>query len=386
VTLDQPPSIEEIVVSRSRRFGPLPFDEIMELALYHPDQGFYATGGTAGRRGDFITSPEVGPLFGAAMAGALDRWWDELDQPDPYLVVDAGAGPGTLAKGVAAASPRCAPALTYVLVEQSRALRQRHGHDLALTAPQLALPPESEGAERQDRRARPGDGPRFVSLAELPAVALDGVVLANELLDNLPFRLLERCEGGWVEVRITADEAGPRSLREVAVPLSDAVRGQLDPLVPAAPDGSRVPWQSHAADWLRRALGLVRRGRVVVIDYASTTAELGQRRVDEWLRTYRGHERGQGPLDHLGRQDITCEVCVDQLARVRSPDRDRAQAEFLVDLGLDALVAEGRRIWHERAHIGDLEALRARSRIREAEALTDPSGLGAFRVLEWTIG
>jgi hypothetical protein len=80
---------------------------------------------------------------------------------------------------------------------------------------------------------------------------------------------------------------------------------------------------------------------------------------------------------------VTCEVDVAQLELLRAPDVNRSQAEFLADHGIDALVAEGRRVWQERAHIGDLTALRARSRVGEAEALTDPEGLGAFRVLEW---
>ena len=77
-------------------------------------------GGRAGRRGDFITSAEVGPLFGAVVARALDAWWDELGSPDPFVVVDAGAGVGTLARAVLAAGPACAAALRYVLVERSR--------------------------------------------------------------------------------------------------------------------------------------------------------------------------------------------------------------------------------------------------------------------------
>ena len=71
------------------------FDEVMELALYHPVGGFYEGGGRAGRGGaDFITSPEVGGLFGAVMARALESWWEALGRPDPFLVVEAGAGRG----------------------------------------------------------------------------------------------------------------------------------------------------------------------------------------------------------------------------------------------------------------------------------------------------
>lgn len=322
------------------------FDDYVEQALYHPGKGFYATGGRAGRRGDFLTSPEVGPLFGAVLARALDSWWHELDRPDPFTVVDAGAGPGTLARTFLAAEPECAGALRYVAVERSAAQRSRH----------------PDGVE---------------SRADLPDSPVTGVVVANELLDNLPFRLVERTTDGWGEVWVDAGA-------EVLVALDDLppVLGGLE----AAP-GSRVPVQEQAAAWLGAALGLLDRGRVVVIDYADTTASMASRSPDEWLRTYCGHERGGPPLDAPGTQDITVEVAVDQLADAagRPPDVDRSQAEFLAVHGIGELVAEGKRIWAERAHLGDLAAIRARSRVSEAAALTDPNGLGAFRVLQWAV-
>src|SRR5207253_294565 len=98
------------------------------------------------------------------------------------------------------------------------------------------------------------------------------------------------------------------------------------------------------------------------------------------------HSRGGAPLEQPGDQDVTCEVAVDQLAAVRPSSVDRSQADFLRDNGIDALVDEARLAWEARAHIGDLEALKHRSRITEADALLDPDGLGRFRVLEWGIG
>ena len=112
----------------------------------------------AGRRGDFLTSPEVGPLFGAVVARFIDAEWDRLGRPEPFTFVEAGAGPGTLARAVIAARPTCADALRYIAVEVSAAQRELH-------------PPEVE------------------SVATLPGEVKSGVVFANELLDNLPFRL-----------------------------------------------------------------------------------------------------------------------------------------------------------------------------------------------------
>src|SRR4051794_39157880 len=83
--------------------GSIGFDEYVAHALYTPELGFYTSGRGAGRQRDFLTSPEVGPLFGAVLAGALDTWWDELGRPEPFVVVEAGAGPGTLARCLLAA-------------------------------------------------------------------------------------------------------------------------------------------------------------------------------------------------------------------------------------------------------------------------------------------
>ena len=78
-------------------------------------------------------------------------------------------------------------------------------------------------------------------------------------------------------------------------------------------------------------------------------------------------------------------MAVDQLASVREPDRTTTQADFLGVHGIDALVEEGRRVWRERGAVGDLEAVRGRSRVGESEALLDPHGLGSFTVLEWVV-
>ncbi len=307
-------------------------DDFLEHALYDPDTGFYGSGrGRAGRRGDFITSPEVGPLFGAVLARAIEGWWAELGEPEVFTVVEAAAGVGTLARAVLAAAPRVP--LRYVAVE--RATPQWSSHPAGIT-----------------------------TRAELPDGPVTGVVVANELLDNLPFRLLDPAGEVWV----TAD--GDEELRPTDL---------------ALPRMGRIPVQSAAADWLARARACLDRGRVVVIDYGSTTAELEHRPWTSWLRTYRSHGRGGRPFDDPGSQDVTCEVAWDQLEAVAPPASRRSQRDFLRAWGVDDLVEEGRRTWAERAQVGDLAALKARSRVREAEALLDGDGLGAFDVVEWQV-
>jgi SAM-dependent MidA family methyltransferase len=326
----------------------------------------------------------VGPLFGAVVARAVDTWWDDLGRPDPFVVIEAGAGTGTLARSVLAAAPRCAAALRYVLVERSSLLRQRQGTGLELELPAFALGPVQPAAEdddEQDPRPVTATGPLVTSLAEFPAQPFPGVVIANELLDNLAFTLAERWDDGWAEVRV--GEEGGR-LVELSVPASPELTVAAERAAPDAPAGGRVPLQHAAQRWLRDALAAVPGGRVVVIDYGDDTPSLARRPWRDWVRTYRGHGRGGHPLDGPGSQDVTCEVAFDQLVSVRAPVATATQAEFLTRHGIEALVDDARRAWSERAAIGDLAAVTARSRVNEAAALTDPAGLGGFTVIEWT--
>ena len=318
----------------------------MELALYG-DDGFYTSNGSAGRRGDFITSPEVGPLFGAVIARALDAWWREFGEPHGFTVVEVGAGPGTLARSILDARPACLESGRYVAVEVSDVQRARH----------------PEGVTSQ--RDMP-DGP-FV-----------GVIIANELLDNLPFDLCVY-DNGWREAWVAANGD---SFVEVLRPLSNP-----SPLLPAvAVHGARVPVQAPAGEWLRDALGRLSSGRVLLFDYCSaSTAVAAASPWREWLRTYVGHERGADPLADPGSRDITADVAIDQLALDVEPTVVTTQRDWLVDLGIEGLVDEGRRMWRERATAPDVVALRARSRVGESEALLEPEGLGGFVVLEWHV-
>ena len=343
-------NLTERLAALVRVVGPVRFSEFMERALYDDDGGFYASGGVAGRRGDFLTSPEVGPLFGAVLARAIDTWRSELGSPAAFPVVDAGAGPGTLARAVLAAQPAVLTtgALRYVTVERADAQRANHPAGV---------------------RAR----------ADLPDDPFVGVIVANELLDNIAFDVAV-FDGGWRCAHV--DERDGR-LVEVLAPMPDDLAALAALLPPSAPHGARAPLALGAVRWLREARQLVTQGRIVVIDYGADTATLVGRPWRDWLRTFRGHERGQHPLLEVGAQDITADVPFDQLATVAHPDAVRSQTAFLAAHGIGDLVEEGRRIWTERAHLGDLAALRARSRRRESDALTDPDGLGGFTVAEW---
>lgn len=323
---------------------PLSFEQYIDAALYGSN-GFYQQVGRAGRRGDFITSPEVGPLFGEVIARFLDDEWKRLGQPGRFTVVEVGAGPGTLARSVHAAAPQCWDALEYVAVELSDVQRDRH--------------------------------PSWVrSTSDMPDGPLVGVVLANELLDNLPFELTV-FDGGWRPACVRPD--GERQL-EVLGPLLNPVP---DVLPPTAAHGARAPLQRRAAAWVRQSIDRLDAGTVLVFDYGvARTAELVLRPWRDWLRTYRGHERGDHYLVAPGTQDITVDVCLDQLPE---PTALRSQAQWLSLYGIADLVEEGREYWRLNASAPDLQSIRMRSRISEAEALLDPAGLGGFWALEWTV-
>jgi SAM-dependent MidA family methyltransferase len=359
-------SAEAAIAQLIHREGPITFDLFMEVALYG-EGGFFSSGHGAGRAGsDFITSPEVGSLFGACVARALDGWWRALDAPDPFLVIEAGAGTGRLARDILRAEPDCLRALRYVLVDRA-------------TSPEVAVEPADEALGAFARRPGEdapvpveGTGPVVAALTELPAVRVNGVVvLANELLDNLPFGIAQRTDEGWSEVRIAHSDDG---FHELLVPVESLT---LD-----VPVGTRVPIPRGITEWFRACDEIVGRGFVAVVDYMTTFAELPKR---AWLRTYRGHERGDSAFSAPGTQDITGDVVLEQL-EVAAPfeiSNMQTQTDWLRSLGIDELVEEGRRAWADGAAVGGLDALAGRSRVNEAAALTDPNGLGAHRVVEF---
>jgi len=371
------------IAERIHRNGPVRFGTFVELALYGPG-GFFTVGGGAGRAGrDFVTSPEVGSLFGLCVARALDAEWERQQRPDPFVVVEAGAGNGRLARDVLRAEPACAAALHYVLVERSARLRAEQAARLHLEPVADALGPATRGDHDESPVPVGGLGPIVGSLDELPARPLDGVVLANELLDNLVFEIVVRTTRGWDEVRVGIDDDG--TFVELYVPATADLQrwvGDVD-----APPGTRLPVATGAVDWIADAAGALRRGALLLVDYTAGWDALVAR-DGGWLRTYAGHERGGDARSAPGMQDITADVPIEMLRRAATRAGlelalETTQAAWLSGLGIDALVAEGRAQWEAGAAAPDLVALAGRSRAPEAAALTDPGGLGAHTVLRF---
>ena len=333
--------------------GPLPFEDYMQAALYDPDEGYFASGPLrSAREGDFLTSPEVSPLFGASLARFVEAEAARIGA-DPVTVVDAGAGSGSLLRGLLDAARVGVRAWA---LEVSPAAREA----LRLYVPEAVV------------TGGPG-----------PAEAIRGVVLANELTDNLPVALAVRRGRRWVERRVGA--AG-EALCWVEAPARPEVAAWASRYAGRVPPGGVVEVQLAAAAWLRGTLQHLEAGAVVVIDYGDTGPGLAPRRAEGTLRTYRRHHLGPDPLAEPGACDITVDVDFGALAAVAEEQRAQVevltQTAFLERWGLRAALAAHRAAEQELAREGDpLERLRVRSLITGGEALLHPRGLGDFRVL-----
>ena len=195
------------------------------------------------------------------------------------------------------------------------------------------------------------------------------VILANELLDNLPFRLFV-FDGSWMEAFV-AQATGGQFVEVLRTP--DVVPSCLPK---TAPLGSRAPIQDAADIWVRDCLSKIGHGRLLFFDYCSaSTAEIALTPWREWLRTYRDQGRGTHYLSDPGSQDITAQVMLDQLPRgfVTS-----TQADFLQQWGIDDLVREGTEYWESMMHAPDIAAMKMRSRATENKTLTDSTELGSL--------
>jgi SAM-dependent MidA family methyltransferase len=339
-----PSAANSITAAITAAGGAIPFEQFMSLALYG-EGGFYQTGGKAGRRGDFITSPEVGPLFAAVIARYLDDCWIELGRPHTFDVVEVGAGPGTLARGVFDAKPECLAAMKYIAVEISAAQRELH--------------------------------PNFVESVEVfPEREINGVVLANELLDNLPFRLFV-FDGKWKEAFVAFGDGDKfvEVLKDVA---------EIPSVLPqTASLGARAPIQSAARDWLTMVSTRLGRGRILVFDYCSaSTSDIAASPWREWLRTYKDHGRGEHYLANPGSQDITVQVMLDQLQNSFPTLTISRQSDWLNRWGIEQLVDEGNQYWEMHKDSPGLAAIKMRSRRTELGSICGDEGLGLFSVME----
>ena len=307
--------------------GPMSFAEFMQKALYCPKIGYYEREQqVVGVKGDFYTSVSAAPLFAELLAFQGYEWLQELGN-GPFAIVEAGAHDGMLALGILEwirnRRPEWLRELTYWLVEPSETRKAWQNRTL-------------DNFARQIRWVR--------SLEELPPV--NGLILSNELLDALPVhRVIWRAKSReWRELGVGLEGENfvwvELAKTELDIPREFASSGFLLPeeLMAVLPDGFCLELCPLARNWWSQAASVLRRGKLLTIDYGLSTDELvSPQRREGTLRGYRAHRLVENVLETPGELDITAHVNFTQLIRAGeaaglTTDKFISQERFLGEI------------------------------------------------------
>jgi SAM-dependent MidA family methyltransferase len=347
-------SLADRLRRRIASHGPITFAEFMEAALYDPAKGFYSRL-RVGEGGDFVTSPHVSPVYGELVARQVEEFWDLLDRPDPFSVIEVGAGDGTLAgRIIRTVTEPARSALRYVAVDRSPAAREVLG--------------QNEGIRVESNLEEVGRG-------------LVGCVVANELLDNLPFHRVRARPDGTVELFVGLE--GEAFVLVERPPSSEEVERLAGP-VPAKQEAVVRPADRAFLD---RATEVLSRGYVWLADYGFTSLE-----ETGTVHSYRHQRLEEDVLSDPGSRDITTGV---DFAALMEHARSLGLAVWGPVTQRDALLSLGFGHWDAQARLRQNEAIAARRGIEamriysdrtRANLLISRTGLGAFHVLCLGVG
>ncbi len=328
--LDQSARLLELVAADIEASGGwIPFSRYMERVLYTPSLGYYSGGARKfGPGGDFITAPELTPLFGQALASQVEQ----VMRASALQVIEVGAGTGLLATDLLLELERrdCLPE-HYGILELSGELRERQFDTLAQKAPHLAA--------------------RVRWLDELPE-RFSGVVLANEVLDVMPVHLLASRADGLFERGVTRalDAEGVQRLCWADVPATGAVRDAALALALPVPRDDEYVTELNLAGcaWVAAWADRLDTGAMLLIDYGYPRAEyyLPSRSSGTLLCYYRHHAHGD-PFLWPGLNDITAFVDFTAVAEAAfevglDVRGYTTQAQFLFNCGvLECLARRG---------------------------------------------
>lgn len=349
-----PSLLEALIADEIGRGGPITVARYVELALYHPEHGYYSSAAQrSGRSGDFFTSVDLGPLFGELLEVQLAEMWETCSR-GAFDLVEAAAGNGRLARDILdAAAVRDAAFLDAV---------------------RLHLVERSAGARSSQRETLGVHAGRLASSGDTLPRAVRGVILANELLDALPPHLVVMRREGLREVFVDAS-AGRLVTRELA-PSSPALEEHLASLGARLQPGWFAEVNLAAHDWVQMASRALDRGFLLLIDYGHEAHVLHSAAyAGGTLTSFRHHASedrtaGAGWLRDPGERDLTSHV---DLTTVRqAAEREGLttlgvvdQTYFLLGLGLE-----------ERLSRPAAEPTAARRRLA-AKTLLLPGGLGS---------
>lgn len=278
------PSLSERIRHEIEAHGPMRFSRYMELALYDPSQGYYASGkASVGREGDFFTSVSIGPIFGAVLAGQFLEMWEVLGRPSNFRLVEQGANDGRLSGDILAAlSQTPLDGVSLTIIEPVSLLREKQAATLAGRNVEWVDAPEAL--------------PEFV-----------GVHFSNELFDALPFDIVEAQGGKWHELLVHSRD-GCLSFKSSGHPLANTS-------LPERPDGFRAELR-HQHGLIGNLATRMTRGFLLAIDYGMSRSELlAPHRAGGTLACYTKHRRDDSPLEEPGEKDITAHVDFTSLAQ-----------------------------------------------------------------------
>ena len=278
------------IVSEIEVNGPLTFARFMELALYDPEAGYYASGGARiGKHGDFFTNVSVGPVFGQILASQFQEMWSGLGKPAHFALVEQGANDGQLALDVLRAmSSEIFATVEYWIIEPFPALRRRQEKKLEEVAAKVKW---------------------FDDLDALPVFT--GIHFSNELIDSFPFHLIRSNGNGWEELCVSTDN--DRLAFTSACP-SRIVADALEAL-PPRPVETIAELRPTARDWFHALAKRMHKGFVAIVDYGFPRSELlAPHRRNGTFRCYRSHRRDSRPLEDPGEKDISAHVDFTALA------------------------------------------------------------------------
>ncbi len=349
------PSIREIIDTELAKRGFISFPDFLNLALYDPEYGYYASNSNqVGRDGDFYTSVSVGPLFGQLLARRFIRWWQDQEKPAAWRILEIGAHDGKLAadilQTIAAISPEAWRALEYATVEPLPLLRDAQQQRLSPLAVKLHLATD------------------FQTLSENP---LPGIAFGNEILDALPFHLIRRHENQWRELFVS----NTWELITRSIDPASTLEKKTSALGDAFPDDYQTEIRTNYLAFLSQISNSISDGLLLFIDYGFAAPEYYDTdRARGTLRTFSKHQAAEDPLADPGKRDITAHVDFTDLTREAEtlgwhPTHFSSQGSYLTHLAAEMI---------QSGEMNDPKT------IAQFRSLTHPAHLGAsFHVIEF---
>jgi SAM-dependent MidA family methyltransferase len=354
-----PTPLAAILAEQIKSRGRITFAKYMDACLYHPEHGYYTKVDQSERR-DYITSVDVTPVFGRLLARQFHEMWTVLGRPQPFTLVEAGAGTGRLAKQVLYCARESLgefyEAMRYVAVERSAVRRT---------------------AQRQNLGDHIASG-QFCSSEELPAEISNGCIFSNELFDAFAVHRVLRANEDLREVYVTHSQT---EFREEPGPLSSiGIAKYFDSQGITLREGQMAEANLAACDWIEEAARRLHRGFVLSIDYGHEAQQLyDERHMRGTLLAYDRHRTGEDFYRAPGAQDLTAHVNFTALdLRGAHGGLIRAgftsQTNFLLALARHSNFAD-----LESAGASEREKIAARSLFK---TLIHPEGMGeTFKVL-----